>query len=224
MPGLSARLRRWITARPARAGATGDVTRRDLAGLLAAGGVLAVTPAAASVPDDFAALGWAERDTLLRGLAGVESTADAGLSARAAVLVASIGTTMPEAPHLHALYRRYPGSPAWQGLQRPEVSADLALIERAVEGAQGLRIGYTDLHDRETEREIWPLALVYPVNGVFVLAWCRKREAYRKFFAHSIRWAVPAGTGFAAQRLELLQGLVAEETGRPAAPRVPGLV
>lgn len=216
MSGLAARLRRWITPRPAASGAMAAVTRRDLAGLLAAGGVLAVTPAAASPADYFAALGWKERDTLLRGLAGVESTADAALSARAAALVAGIGATMPEAPYLHALYQRYPASPAWQGLRRPEVSADLALIERGVEGAQGLRIGYTDLQGRETEREIWPLALVYPVNGIFVLAWCRKREAYRKFFAHLIRWVVPAGTGFAAQRLALLKGLVADETGRAA--------
>jgi predicted DNA-binding transcriptional regulator YafY len=215
MSGLAARLRHWITARPARSGAAAALTRRDLAGLVAAGGVLAVTPAAAAA-DDFAALGWKERDTLLRGLAGVEATADAALSARAAALVAAIGAAMPEAPYLHALYRRYPASPAWQGLRRPEVSADLALIERAVEGARGLRIGYTDLQGRETEREIWPLALVYPVNGIFVLACCRKREAYRKFFAHSIRRAEPAGSGFAAQRLELLKGLVADETGRTA--------
>lgn len=216
MSGLAARLHRWISARPARAAAADAVTRRDLAGLLAAGGVLAASPAAASAPDGFAALGWKERDTLLRGLAGVSATGDAGLSARAAALVAGIGATMPEAPYLYALYQRYPALPAGQGTRRPAVSADLALIEQAVEAAQALRIGYTDLQDRETEREIWPLALVYPAHGIFVLAWCRKREAYRRFFAHSVRRAVPAGTGFAAQRLALLQGLVADEAGRPA--------
>lgn len=214
MTGLSDHLRRLFAPRPgARFGASG-VTRRDLA-VVAAGGVLtAVAPAAAALPSRLAGMDRRGLDMLVRGLAGVEQAADPALSAQAAAMLSEIAEVLPEAPQLFALYRAYPAGRSGYAVRRPEAEVNLAVIERAIDAAEGLHIGYTDLHGHETVREIWPLALVHPDHGIFVMAWCRMRQGYRKFFAHSLAWAEPSGSTFAAERTQLLAGLVAQETAR----------
>ena len=215
MTGLSDHLRRLFPPRSARRSGASGVTRRDLAALAAGGVLTAAGPAAAALPlSRLAGMDRRGLDMLVRGLAGVEQAADPALSAQAAVMLAEIAEVLPEAPQLFALYRAYPAGQSACGARRPEVAVNLAVIEGAIDAAEGLRIGYTDLYGHETVREIWPLALVHPDHGIFVMAWCRMRQGYRKFFAHSLAWAEPPGSTFVAERPQLLAGLVAQETAR----------
>ena len=215
MTGLSDRLRRLFPTRTALRSGTSGVTRRDLAAL-AAGGVLTAVGPASAAPTVPRLAGMDRRglDMLVRGLAGVEQVADPALSAQAGAMLSEIAEVLPEAPQLFALYRAYPSGRSGYGVRRPEANVNLAVIEAAIDAAEGLHIGYTDLHGNETLREIWPLALVHPDHGIFVMAWCRMRQDYRKFFAHSLAWVEPSGSSFATERPQLLAGLVAQETAR----------
>lgn len=55
------------------------------------------------------------------------------------------------------------------------------VLRRAAETKQKLRMAYGDEQGRQSERIIWPLALMGWGDRWTVLAWCEEREAYRSF-------------------------------------------
>ncbi len=194
------------------------VSRRALwSGLLGFGGMMVARPTVAAVPaSPWAAMDRVQLDVVLRGLAEVALIGDAPLSAQAKQSLAQIEAVLPEARHLfdlHGLFRDHEGE--WWGSKR-EVSVDLVGVAAACHAGQPLRIGYTDLKGVRTVRVIWPLTLVYPRHGVFVLAWCCERQAYRQFFAHAIDHVAVVPGSFADQRVTLLAGLVSEQRAKRA--------
>lgn len=187
----------------------GGLTRRGLA-LAAGGAVLGRLPAAAAAatrgPEGFAALDAATLETLVRGLADLDTVGDAGLSAQTAAMLDDIAAALPGAQamyRLHALFRAR--SDHWaDGVHRPSPTVDAALIETACRTSTPLAIGYTDLKGQTSSRVIWPLMTVYPDHGVLVLAQCQLRGAFRQFFLHAMTEAQPMPGDFAASRAGLL--------------------
>jgi predicted DNA-binding transcriptional regulator YafY len=62
-----------------------------------------------------------------------------------------------------------------------------------------LRITYRDRHDRETAREVEPVAFAATRTQWYLMAWCRLRDGARAFRVDRI--------------------LAADDTGEPASPR-----
>ncbi|MFT4151829.1 MAG: WYL domain-containing protein [Paracoccaceae bacterium] len=209
------RLRALFSARrPAADTGAPVVSRRDLAGLAGAGGAALLSGGAGAVPPGgFAAMDRPALEVLVRGLAEMGRVGDGDLTQRSAGLLGEIAAVMPEAPHLfdlHAMFR-----PEEDGyVHRRPVVIDLGVVQRACHQATPLRIGYTDLKGQHTLRDVWPLALVYPDHGIFVLAWCCVRQDYRQFFAHAIDRVEPVAGGFTDRRMALLAGLVDHHRAR----------
>jgi predicted DNA-binding transcriptional regulator YafY len=84
----------------------------------------------------------------------------------------------------------------WAG--QPATTVPLA-IQEAITARHVLRITYRDRHDRETVREVEPVAFAATRAQWYLMAWCRLRGGARAFRVDRI--------------------LAAADTGEPAAPR-----
>jgi predicted DNA-binding transcriptional regulator YafY len=84
----------------------------------------------------------------------------------------------------------------WAG--QPATTVPLA-IQEAITARHVLRITYRDRHDRETVREVEPVAFAATRTQWYLMAWCRLRGGARAF------------------RVDRIQA--AADTGEPAAPR-----
>jgi predicted DNA-binding transcriptional regulator YafY len=84
----------------------------------------------------------------------------------------------------------------WAG--QPAATVPLA-IQEAITARHVLRITYRDRHDRETVREVEPVAFAATRSQWYLMAWCRLRGGARAFRVDRI--------------------LAAADTGEPAAPR-----
>jgi predicted DNA-binding transcriptional regulator YafY len=72
-------------------------------------------------------------------------------------------------------------------------------IQEAITARHVLRITYRDRHDRETAREVEPVAFAATRTQWYLMAWCRLRDGARAFRVDRI--------------------LAADDTGEPASPR-----
>jgi predicted DNA-binding transcriptional regulator YafY len=82
----------------------------------------------------------------------------------------------------------------------PPAAATVPLaIQEAITARHVLRITYRDRHDRETVREVEPVAFAATRAEWYLMAWCRLRGGARAFRVDRI--------------------LAAEDTGEPASPR-----
>ncbi len=80
----------------------------------------------------------------------------------------------------------------------PPATVPLA-IQEAITARHVLRITYRDRHDRETAREVEPVAFAATRTQWYLMAWCRLRGGARAFRVDRI--------------------LAADDTGEPASPR-----
>jgi predicted DNA-binding transcriptional regulator YafY len=178
---------------------------------LLAGAVSAAVPVrpvqAASAMDP------ALRDAALRGLALAGFRGDAVTAAAAQAAIAQLAGSDPEGALLARIYRVLDVRPAghWREDMPEAVPQVLTLLHAAIAASQPVFFGYTDLSDQQTERQVLPLALVHPPQGVKLLAWCEVAQGYRQFFVRAMRNAALRPGSFADQRLALLQGLAEKE-------------
>ena len=100
--------------------------------------------------------------------------------------------------------------------RRPELSIDLDLLRQCCWEEVSLHITYHDLSGRESQREIWPLALSYGEQTLMLLAHCRLRDDYRYFHVARIR-AMTRGDSFRPRRVPLLRTFSAAHRAARAA-------
>ncbi|MDA8586975.1 YafY family transcriptional regulator [Rhodobacteraceae bacterium] len=62
-----------------------------------------------------------------------------------------------------------------------EPPMDLSRLRAAIREETKLKICYKDADERETNRIIWPLVLIYYVDNVMIVAWCELRHGLRHF-------------------------------------------
>lgn len=63
----------------------------------------------------------------------------------------------------------------------PPPVADTGLIRRAIRSEEKLEIRYEDVNGRTSERIVWPLAVIYYVDSMVLVAWCETRDDFRHF-------------------------------------------
>ena len=156
------------------------------------------------------------RDAALRGLALAGYRGDPVMAAAANAALARLAETDPEAGLLGRIYQMLDVRPAayWPDNVPAAAAADLAILHAAIRASRPVAFGYTDLDGNKTTRTALPLALVHPLQGVKLLAWCAERQDFRQFFVRSMQGPKPQPGDFSSDRMALLEGLLDKYTGR----------
>ena len=156
------------------------------------------------------------RDAALRGLALAGYRGDPVIAAAANAALARLAETDPEAGLLGRIYQMLDVRPAayWPDNVTAAAAADLAILHAAIRASQPVAFSYTDLDGNKTTRTVLPLALVHPLQGVKLLAWCAERQDFRQFFVRSMEGPTPQRGDFSGDRISLLEGLLDKYTGR----------
>jgi predicted DNA-binding transcriptional regulator YafY len=81
---------------------------------------------------------------------------------------------------------------------------DPAILRRAVRNERKLRIAYVDDAGNQSERIVWPIALVYFEAVRILVAWCETREAFRHFRTDRISTVIEMNIRYPKRRFALL--------------------
>lgn len=160
-----------------------------------------------------------ELEALVLGARWVQGQGDPALARAADSALAKIATASPRdlrdriaetglwAPRL--------GRPAAQG-------AGLRTIREAIRREHKLKIRYLSIAGSETDRLIWPVALIFFEGARLVAAWCELRGDFRHFRADRISSLESTGVRYPRSRRELAtlwrRTLEARERPRSGAP------
>lgn len=119
-----------------------------------------------------------EIDAIAVGARLVRRLQDRGLQDAANSVLAKVTTVLPE-----ALRDGVTAAPFFVSPGDAEVpnGVDLAELRRAIREACKLRITYSDVQGRESERTVWPVAMAYYVDVTLLGAWCELRSDFRHF-------------------------------------------
>ncbi|MCR6636155.1 YafY family protein [Devosia sp.] len=154
-----------------------------------------------------------EIEALVLGLAEVRGMGDPALAGAAVSALAKIAATLPDEAEQQAMH-------AVSHVFRPQARAPLAIdLEKLREAAwreRAVAVRYTDQNGAETERVIWPLAIVYTERTLSVLAWCCLRQDFRIFRGDRIAKAEVTAESFRPRRVALLRDYLAQLQGRGA--------
>ena len=152
-----------------------------------------------------------EIEALVLGLAEVRGMGDAALAGAAVSALAKIAATLPDEAEQQAMH-------AVSHVFRPQAWAPLAIdLEKLREAAwreRAVAVRYADQNGAETERVIWPLAIVYTERTLSVLAWCCLRQDFRIFRGDRIARAEVTAESFRPRRVALLRDYLAQLQGR----------
>jgi len=113
-------------------------------------------------------------------------------------------------------------SPLVPGRSRPLAQdvIDPKVIRGAIRTQKKLRIVYADETGKQTDRVIWPIALIYYEAVRLVVAWCELRQAFRHFRSDRISEVAQLDERYPKSRTALTQAWRELEAAErhPAAP------
>ncbi len=133
-----------------------------------------------------------ELEALYVGMALLHRTGDAGLERAARRAGEKIASALPgEAPQvpLHVS--------GWNRISQD--GADAARLRRYIRDEAEIDIAYLDLEERQTRRAVRPLALIYYIDVVVLVAWCNLRQDFRHFRIDRMMECSPTGRRFASE-------------------------
>jgi predicted DNA-binding transcriptional regulator YafY len=144
-----------------------------------------------------------EIEALVLGLAEVSHMGDPQLAKAAAAVLGKVAATLPSENQQHLLHavsqvHRFND-------ERCSTLPDMASIREGCWHEEALMIRYVDKTGLTSERQIWPLAIVYLNNMLVVLSWCCLREDFRMFRAERISSVNKTGVSFRPRRVGLLR-------------------
>ncbi len=119
-----------------------------------------------------------EVEAILVGMSLLQRTGDKGLLAAAARVSGKIATILP-ADRARSLDRAHLKVSAW-GVGRT-LKVDMRLLRQAIREERKLAISYVDEKGRRSRRRLRPIAIIYWIEVVVLVAWCEQRRALRHF-------------------------------------------
>ncbi|HEY0181469.1 MAG TPA: YafY family protein, partial [Rhodopila sp.] len=119
-----------------------------------------------------------EIDAIAVGARLVRRLRDATLQNAAESVLAKVTAVLPQ--HLQGGLSAAPFFVS-DGSADPPKGVDLAEMRRAIRETRKLRIGYSDVHGRRSDRTVWPIAMAYYVDVTVLGAWCELRNDFRHF-------------------------------------------
>ncbi len=119
-----------------------------------------------------------EVDAIAVGARLVRRLRDPGLQDAANSVLAKVTTALPE-----GLRSGVMGAPFFvsSGDAETPKGVDLAELRRAIRETRKLRIAYSDVAGKQSERIVWPVAMAYYVDVTVLGAWCELRSDFRHF-------------------------------------------
>lgn len=111
-----------------------------------------------------------EAEAINVGLHMVARTGDQGLWKSAKSAARKLREVAPGVRHLIAS--------SWGSKSN---TIDSSPIRRAIRGETKLQISYSDAASIQTERTVWPLAIIYYCDNEVLVGWCEMRSALRHF-------------------------------------------
>ncbi len=160
-----------------------------------------------------------ELEALVLGARWVQGQGDPALARAAEAALAKIATASP---------RDLRDRIAETGLFAPRLcgpaqeAAGLRTIREAIRREQKLRIRYLSIAGADTERLIWPVALVFFEGTRLVAGWCELRGDFRHFRADRISSLEATGVRYPRPRRELAR-LWRQQLQPPDRAATPGL-
>lgn len=150
-----------------------------------------------------------EIDAITVGARLVRRLRDSGLQAAAESVLAKVTTLLPDV--LRGGVTAAPFFVSRGDAEAPK-GIDLADLRRAIRETRKVRITYSDVQGRESDRTIWPVAMAYYVDVTVLGAWCEMRSDFRHFRVERIITSTishdkfPADGGKLMERWFALQG------------------
>lgn len=124
-----------------------------------------------------------EMEAVVLALALLERMGDPGLKAAAKGVSRKIAGSVPD-PLRGVLEAK--SLFAWGSVAEKPEFIDLDMVREAVRSERKLWLRYRDERGAETERIIWPLALIYYSQSMNIVAWCELRHSLRHFRADRV--------------------------------------
>ncbi|OCX65945.1 transcriptional regulator [Thioclava sp. SK-1] len=144
-----------------------------------------------------------EIEALTLGLAELRHLGDPELALAGESALAKITATLGQSRAQHAAHAIVSSYRFKTNL--PDSAADMTLLRHACWEETSLNIHYTDRNGASTQREIYPLSIVYLDHKRMLLAWCCLRQEFRKFIVARIQSAVAGTSSFRPRRVALLR-------------------
>lgn len=119
-----------------------------------------------------------EVEAIAVGLSLLGRTGDTALQTAAASVTRKISDVLPE-DNPYGLISQSVFVSNWHSI--PGSSIDPALIRESIRNQRKLKIEYTDVEQRSSNRIILPLVLLYYVDSLVIAAWCELRNNFRHF-------------------------------------------
>lgn len=196
---------------------------RDIDSLRAAGAIIdgergfgyRLTEDIALPPQTFTPL---EIEALVLGLAEVQHMGEPALAAAASAVLSKVTATLPDRLQRQALHA---ASQVYRFDRRDPPAVDVGLLREACWKERVVVISYVDAGQKQTDRQILPLAIVYLERVLVLLAWCCLRQDYRKFRVDRIAGIQMTEASFRPRRVPMLRDYVALlNTGVPASSQM----
>lgn len=180
---------------------------RDIESLRAAGAIIdgeagygyTLTEDNAVPPQMFDRL---ELEAVMLGLGWLEWQGDPALAEAVKRAIAKVTASLParkadEARHVALLSYAFD--------EKPEVPDFMPTLRQAAWNERALDIAYTDRDGVQTERRIWPLSVAYTDYEPWLLAWCCKRQDFRRFLISRVSRVAETQESFRPRRVPLLR-------------------
>lgn len=148
-----------------------------------------------------------EVEALVLGLAEVRQMGDPTLAKAAEIAMAKITATLPERVQRHAVHAVL-RSIRFQTRTPPP--AHVALLREASWAEQEISLTYLDKNGSQTQRQIWPLSIVYFDQALMCLAWCCLRQDFRRFHLDRMQNVTLSGASFRPRRVPMLRDYIAQ--------------
>lgn len=151
-----------------------------------------------------------EVDVIVVGMRMIRRLRDDGLRRAADDVLAKVTTVLPEA--LRGGLATAPFFVSDGDTATPR-GIDPGALRRAIRDRRKVRMTYADAEGRQSERTIWPIALVYYVDATVLGAWCELRDDFRHFRMERITASHVLDEHFAADGPALMTQWLALQDG-----------
>ncbi|MEM7170749.1 MAG: YafY family protein [Pseudomonadota bacterium] len=148
-----------------------------------------------------------EVEAIVLGLTLLRRTGDHGLQRAARQVSAKIASVLPP----DGTYGGSDGTldhwplyaSGWTAVPKSKVNPQH--LRQAIRSEQMVRLTYLDLKEQKTQRAVKPLAVLYYVDVVLLMAWCCLRKDFRHFRLDRIESCDTTGENFLGQGKALRQ-------------------
>ncbi len=146
-----------------------------------------------------------ELEAVVLGLGQLSWMGDPALSEAADRALAKITATLPPSK---AEAARHVALLSFIFEPQPDVPPHLALLRDAAWAERAVQIAYTDRTGAQSQRKVWPLAVVYTDRESWLMVWCCLRRDFRRFKISRITEVAETGESFRPRRVPLLREML----------------